>query len=176
MELMQEIKHVLKEGVVNGPALYLTQKLVLSTDIMSQNFLKNSAGAQILPQMVRTPLVGLVLGTLPLMMSDHWLAEKISEYSMANAVAQTLTVGGSPNGVTSGPLNTTVNGFFQSIANIGATVSGPPSPPAAGTAGYMRRASAGYMAPRATGAYARAGKESLTRPRNLRGLTTEWGG
>lgn len=173
MKLMEEMGHVLKEGVINGPTLYLTQKAVLSVDIMSQNFLKNAQGTQMIPQLVRTPLVGLALSTIPLMISDGWMAEKISEYMMANAVAQTLTVGGSANGVSSGPLNTQVNSIFQKIASIGASVAGPPSPAAPTTQGYVR-ATGGYIKPKATGAYFRQGGGALNRP-SMNGLTTEWG-
>jgi hypothetical protein len=157
MDLMDNITETLKGGLVNGPTLYITQKLVSSVDSMGGNYLPAAV-----PQELRTPLVGLVLASVPLLISQGKLAHKISEYTMANAVAQTLALAG--NGGTGGPgvLDKAINPLFDKVAAMGAPVAGT------GTNGYM--ATRGYVAPRSTQGYV----QPMAGLRNtMRGLTTE---
>jgi hypothetical protein len=158
MDIMENITDTLKGGLVNGPTLYITQKLVSSVDSMGGNYLPAAV-----PQELRTPLVGLVLASVPLLISQGKLAHKISEYTMANAVAQTLALAG--NGGTGGPgvLDKAINPLFDKVAAMGAPVAGGTN------GGYM--ATRGYVAPRSTqGGYvqATAGMRST-----MRGMTTE---
>lgn len=157
MNVMRDITQVLKGGLVNGPTLYITQKLVSSVDAAGSNVLPAAV-----PQEVRTPVVGLVLGTLPLLVSNHWLAEKVSEYTMANAVAQTLALAG--NGGTGGPgvLDQAIDPLFDKVAKLGAPATGA-------TQGYLAPATRGYLAP-ATRGYVKP-MAGLRQP--MRGLTTE---
>lgn len=146
MELLDEMGGVVKKGLINGPTLYLTQKLVASSDI--------AAGRAFGPgfnESLRTPLVGLALATLPVALSNHWMAEKASEYIMANAVAQTLTrIGRTPaaNGAVppNGPLDQQINSLFMPIANLGAPAAPPAGGGGAGGMGaYISRRMRGYM-------------------------------
>ena len=121
MELMKQMENTIKGGLINGPILYATGKLVDVSDQAAFNMI--GAG---LPDMVRTPLVGLALATLPLALSDHWLAEKASEYAMANAVASAITVAGAAPGMDSGPIDTQVNAMLLPVANIGLPAGAAP--------------------------------------------------
>lgn len=164
MQVQRAITETLKGGLVNGPTLYITQKLVSSVDAAGSNVLPKAV-----PQELRTPLVGLVLGSLPLMVSNHWLAEKVSEYTMANAVAQTLALAGNGGTGAPGVIDQAVNSVFDKVAALGA-----PAAPGTGTNGYMvQRGTNGYMVPkRATQGYLpNAPMAGLRQP--MRGLTTE---
>lgn len=164
MQVQRAITETLKGGLVNGPTLYITQKLVSSVDAAGSNVLPKAV-----PQELRTPLVGLVLGALPLMVSDHWLAEKVSEYSMANAVAQTLALAGNGGTGAPGVIDQAVNSVFDKVAALGAPA------PGTGTNGYIsqRNGTNGYMVQkRATQGYLpNAPMAGLRQP--MRGLTTE---
>lgn len=154
MEVMRSITQTLKGGAINGPTLYLTQKLVSAVDAAGSNVLPAAV-----PQEVRTPVIGLVLGTLPLLVSNHWLAEKISEYTMANAVAQTISLAGNGGTGGPGPIDSAVNSVFDRIAALGA-------PAAGATQGYVGASTQGYVG--ATRGYVMQG---MRQP--MRGLTTE---
>lgn len=162
MELMQEMEKIVKGGIVDGGVLYLTSKIVDVSDQAAFNML----GAN-LPGVVRTPLVGLALATGVAALSDHWLAEKASEYLMANAVASAISTVGSLPGQDSGPLDQQINAMVLPIANIGlpagavpftsATFWGVPGNatrgyiPSGATRGYVQGRTGGYVSPR-TGA------------------------
>lgn len=162
MDIMREITDTLKGGLVDGPTLYITQKLVSSVDSMGANYLPAAV-----PQEVRTPLLGMGLAMLPLLVSRGKLASKISEYTMANAVAQTLALAG--NGGTGGPgvLDKAINPLFDKIAGMGA----PTAP--TGTNGYVApRTTAGYVAQRSTAGYVQPRATAGMRT-GMRGMTTE---
>jgi hypothetical protein len=164
MQVTRAITETLKGGMVNGPTLYITQKLVSSVDAAGSNVLPKAV-----PQELRTPLVGLVLATVPLLVSDHWLAEKVSEYTMANAVAQTLALAGNGGTGAPGVIDAPLNSVFDKIAAIGA-----PTVPSTGTQGYMlqRGHTAGYLAQRGTAGYV-APQPMAGMRTGMRGLTTE---
>lgn len=169
-KLMDEMSLVLRRGAVDGPVLYATQKLVSYGDVAASNL------APRIPQELRTPLLGLLLGTAPLMLSNHWLAEKISEYSMANAVAQTIALAGNKGSGTPGPIDQAVNKVFAPIASIGmkGLHGGFPS---AGMHGYMAptRTMHGYVQPAMHGYVQAAGGMGNSNPRRqarLRGMST----
>lgn len=160
MKVMDDITHVLKGGMVNGPTLYITQKLVSSVD---------QAGSHVLPaavpQELRTPVVGLALATLPLLFAPNSrLANKVSEYTMANAVAQTLALAG--NGGTGGPgiIDNAVNPLFDRIAALGAPAGGA-------TSGYVKGGTRGYVGGGTKGYVGGGATAGLRKP--MRGLTTE---
>ena len=146
MELMEKMMGVVKGGLIDGPTLYLTGKLFDVSDQVAFNAVPS------LPDMVRMPLVGLALATIPVAMSDHWLAEKISEYTMAGAVASSITVAGAPQGNASGPLDQQINAMLLPIANINSAIPftytgfwGPTNAPGIGIKGYVDRKPAGKM-------------------------------
>ena len=162
MDVMENITDTLKGGLVNGPTLYITQKLVSSVDSMGANYLPAAV-----PQELRTPVLGLVLASLPLLISQGKLAHKVSEYTMANAVAQTLALAG--NGGTGGPgvLDKAINPLFDKIAAMGA-----PAAPGATNGGYFApNTKGGYFVPRTTQGYVQAPMAGMRS--GMRGLTTE---
>ena len=189
MELLEDMKNVIKGGLINGPILYGTDKLLAVTDQAAYNMMPT------LPAMARTPLVGLLLGTIPLALSDHWLAAKASEYVMANAVSSALTTAGAAPNVDSGPLDQQVNAMFLPIANLGlpanavpftaASFWGTPVPSTKGyvpagqvTRGYVGggpvqrpKVTAGYVP--ASGASTKPGMLGIRNTNRIRGLTTE---
>jgi hypothetical protein len=132
-----QVMDTLKSGLVDGPTLYLSQKLVGAVDAAG----KNLAGT-VIPQELRTPLVGvaLALGS-ELAFGGSGYPGKVSEYLLASAVAQTLALAGNGGSGMPGVLDTALNKALAPIANIGAA---PALPSPTATSGYIQGAR-GYI-------------------------------
>jgi hypothetical protein len=109
----------IKGAPVNGLTLYGTGKIVGAVDSAAENL----AGPNI-PLWVRTPLVGVALALateglnewLRASRAENW-GDKVAEYTLANAVAQTLALAGG-DGLQPGPLDKQVNTILAPVGNL----------------------------------------------------------
>jgi len=142
------VMDTLKSGLVNGPTLYGAQKIVAAVDMAVGNYATKAATTTTpaggLPQELRTPLVGVALALVPELLFDdraHPYAGKVSEYLLASALAQTLTLAGN-KGVGPGVIDAMVNKVLAPIAGLGAA-----SAAAGGAAGFLRGGAGAFLTP-----------------------------